>query len=193
MPNATRPRAGVLAIIMFMSMAMVMAANAWQPVNWDRGEAVRVAAQTDTFATREALRQLALAGDGKELLDLLQSTSTRPDWPLPARENVLHDFAESLRGMPPGSVSPEVMGFLGDYRSQVLIARAEHPVTGVAMYNIRSVAHGVQHTWDRQEAAFEGAALLGRDPLALVGRFDSAGPAARQGYLDALDTATPGQ
>jgi hypothetical protein len=185
----------VLASVALVAVASaaLSAAPGTEP-SWDRAEAMRLAAQTDTFATREALEQLALAGDGPGLLSLLQATARRDDWPVPARESVLHAFTNGLRSLPPQTVADEVMAFLAGYRSRVLVPHDDHPNNNVALFNIRAAAYGVQNAWMRQEAALLGGRLLASDPGMLVAAYRALEHLpARQGFQDALLTATPGQ
>jgi hypothetical protein len=161
---------------------------------WERSEAARIAELTDTSPVREDLRRLTLSGSSTELLELLNATAARADWPAPARESVLHDFVQDLRGMPPRSIAPEVMDFLHAYETKVLVAHDDHPRVEVPMFNIRSAAAGVENTWKRQEAAFEGAGLLSQDPVRLIDAYLAGNdPAIRRGLLDSLSVATPGQ
>lgn len=189
----TRPLR-LFLVFLLLAPGTGLAATLPAAVNWDRAEAARVVAQTDTFATREALKQLLVAGDGPGLLALLEETAGREDWPAPARESVLYEFVRDMRPLPPRSVALEVMNFLAVYQSRVMVAHDDHPNAGVAMFDIRAAAHGVQNAWNRQEAALIGSGLLDRDALMLVEAFRAnEALSVRQGLLDALDTATSGQ
>lgn len=141
----------------------------------------------------DELRRATLNDDQARLLALLRSTAEDAALPPARREQVLFDYVQQLRGLPPGAAGEQVMAFLGSYAPRVLIPHEDHPGASVPRFNIRAAAAGVEHAWRRQEASYAGAVLLARDPARLVQAYRlHADPAIRLGLLDALDNASAG-
>jgi len=63
----------------------------------------------------------------------------------------------------------------------------------VPLFNIRAAAAGVQNSWDRQQAAARATSLLQKSPDQWIASYLEAGPAGRRGFVDSLDSASPGQ
>jgi hypothetical protein len=141
----------------------------------------------------EALRWATADDDQDRLLGLLESTASDESLPLALREQVLFDYVQQLRSLPPNAADTRAMDFLASYVSRELIPHEDHPGAEVPRFNVRSAAAGVKHIWRRQEASYAGTLLLTRDPAQLVQAFRRyADPPIRQGLLDALENASAG-
>lgn len=177
-----------------MLLASLATAAVIPEPNWERADALSMVRAYDTTATRQGLLNLTIAGSTAEVLDLLQATGQRNDWPAPVREAVIFTYTQELRTLPPSAVPVEIMTYLKAYRAITLVPHDDHPSTGVPLYNIRAAAAGVEFDWLRQDALLEGLALLKSNPRALADVFlIESHPAARQGYLATLDQASQGQ
>lgn len=168
--------------------------QAYQPhaeETWNREDALRVSSEYDTTGQHQLLRQMTEAGDSESQLAALRDIDARSDWPAPVREKLLLDYVNELRQEPPGSVSAEVLEFLGAYPEAVLVPHEDHPSAGIPLFNIRAATAGVLNGWTRQEAAFTGATLLAEEPSTLVTAWlEESRPAARRGFVEALSTAS---
>lgn len=138
--------------------------------------------------------RLATAQDDQRLLRQLQAFSDDGERSLEQREATLFGFVNALRGLPPRSVGNEVMAFLGSYTPRFVMPHEDHATGEVPVYNIRSAVAGLEHAWQRQEAAYAGSLLLLQDPARLVQAFllHRELP-VRLGLLDALGNAGAGQ
>lgn len=161
---------------------------------WEKDEAFRASSSVDTSHDLGQLRLLLQAGDKPGILNLIQQVEQREDWPAPARERLIHDFVQGLRQETPHAVGGETIAYLEAYQPVVFIPHEDHPRSSIPMFNIRAAIAGVQNTWARQEAAFEGAVHLSSGPEELVRAWmEEKSAPRRRGLQDALTTATPGQ
>jgi hypothetical protein len=164
------------------------------PEVWERGAAWRASLSEETAAQRAELRQLLRSGDSEASLALLQALDRDPELPAPARERLLLDYVNELRQEPPRAVSDAVIEFLAAYPSTVLVAQVDHPRANAPLFNIRAATAGLRNGWTRQEAAFEGAALVSGEAGRLIDAFLASDNVPRQrGLIDALATAAPEQ
>lgn len=170
--------------------ALVDAADVWP--GWTRESAARALSQVDTSVTVQSLTELTVAGAETDLLLLLDATRERGDWPAPARDAAVFEYARALSKLPADAVPPVVMSYLGNYTSLTWVPHDDHHHGQVPLLNVRAVARGVENGWLRQEARFEGLALLRARPDSLVDAWlIEAHPAVRAGYLEALEQSTP--
>lgn len=160
----------------------------------EREAALALSRTVDTGDTRLQLLDLAVAGNATDVLTLLQESAQRRDWPEPARDRLLYDFAQSLRSLPRAAVPAEVLTWLGAYQPLTLVPHEDHVTASVPLYNVRGVAAGVENDWRRQDALLEGLALIASHPRSLVDAWllDDH-PASRLGYLQAIEQAQAGQ
>ena len=149
--------------------------------NWTVQEARTAAALIDTPAAVRPLYELARAGRDEALLESLAEVATRDGWSQPAREQVLYTFAAGLADLAPGTVGPEVMGWLLAYESRTLVPHDDQPTAGVPLYRVSAAAAGSLNAWKRQAAATESARLLRRGAQAWLEAYLAAGPARRMG------------
>lgn len=174
--------------------ASVVTAVAAEPPPLDREAALRIAHSIDTTPARQALLGLTLSGNGDETVLLLEATRARADWPVPARERALFDYTQTLRTLPSDAVPVAVMNWLKTYPAQTQVTHDDFPTSGVPLYNVRGTAQGVENSWRLTEARLEALALLASNPRSLVDAFTlEPHPAARQGYVLALDQASTEQ
>jgi hypothetical protein len=140
------------------------------------------------------LFERARAGEDADLRRRLEAVAANKEWPLPARERLLHAFALGLGDLPPGAAGPESLGYLLDYRPQTLVPHEDHPSAGVALFNIPAAAAGSMNLWRRQIAYDASRKLLAQSAStwsaeSWVAAWLAADPASRRGLLDALDLA----
>ena len=191
MANISRPGIVLLSCLACIATAY---AEVTPPAGWDRFSAESAARSIDTSETRRQLINFTVAGSAEETLALLLRTGSRTDWPVPAREAAIYGYTQDLRALPSSAVPVKVMTFLKNYQARTLVPHDDHPRAGVPLFNVRAAAAGVENGWTRQTATLEGAALLSSNPRSLVDAFSlEPHPAARQGYLEALNTASPEQ
>jgi len=128
--------------------------------------------------------------DSTGTLSKLSDLESRSDWPLPAREAAIYQFARGLAPLPRDAVAIEVMRYLRSFEPQVLVADEDHSEARVPLFNIRGAAAGVEHGWLRSESASKASRLIETDPADLVSSFMSIDSHnQRSGYLDALQQA----
>ena len=161
--------------------------------NWDRSLAVRTIHKADVQATLKPLFQMARAGSNQELLDALSAIVLDPGMPAPAKDYTVFSFTLGLSDLDVNSVSPKVLDFLSRYEAQTLVAHDDHPHMAVPLFNVQAAAAGVQNSWDRQQAVTRATSLLQDHPDQWISSYLAAGPAARRGFVDALDFAPAGQ
>lgn len=187
-------RRSALTLLFCLAWPGTAPANPAVRATWDQEAALHAAHAQATDAVSERLVALTVAGSTEEALELLQSTQARGDWPEPAREKALYEYAQALRALPSAAVPPQIIAWLKAYQPLTLVPHEDHPDAAVPLYNIRGAAHGVENAWRQQDGLAEGLALLAISPGSLVDAWLlEAHPAARYGYLDALERATPGQ
>lgn len=161
---------------------------------WDRASAARALAGVETDPVVHQLHQLTVTGAESPLLETLEATRLRPDWPEPARDLAILRYTRNLAALPADSVPPAVMEYLAAYPAMTQVPHEDHAQGRVPLFNVRAAAAGLQHQWLREEALLEGLALLRSNPRALSDAFAiEAAPAVHAGYLQALEQATPKQ
>ena len=161
--------------------------------NWDRSLALQTIRQTDAKATLKPLYQLARSGRNQELLNSLSAIGQDPGLPGPTRDYLLFSFTLGLGDLDVNAVGPEVLNFLSAYEVRTLVAHDDHPRMAVPMFNVRAAAAGVRNRWDRQQAAVLAESLLSEPANRWITSYLTASPAARSGFVDALEFATSGQ
>jgi len=185
--TATCWLATVLALVSTDSPAAAPA----EPV-WTREAARTVLARVDTDRVVARLVDLTVTGAETDIIELLEDTRRRNDWPAPARDAAVFAYTLELRALPPRAASRNVMAYLRAYAPGAHVAHDDHPQGTVPLFNVPAAATGVVNGWRRQEALLEGLALVKSNPRALADAFalETAAP-VRAGYLQALDQATP--
>ena len=139
------------------------------------------------------LFQLAREGKDELLLQELAKIEKRSDWPLPAREYVLHRFASGLGDLQAWTVGPRVIEYLERYQAQTLVPHGDHAGAGVPLFNIRSAATGSANAWRRESAATRARTLLEQDRQSWLDAWRTATLSQRRGFEDALSSADRGQ
>lgn len=175
-------------------LAPALAQQAHDPETWAREHALRASVTPQSRAHANTLMQGVRAGDDRATLANIQSLDRDPELPAPARERLLYEFVNELRQEAPRAVGPEVMAYLANYRSTVLVPSEDHPRMVVPLFNIRTATAGLDNQWTRQESTLRGSALLHDGAHELVEAYAASGRVAEQrGLLDALGPATPPQ
>jgi hypothetical protein len=157
--------------------------------NWDRALAAQAAA-VDIGGELADLLALARIGDDAAVLAALRSAAQRPDWPMPARERLLRDFALGLADLRPHAVGPAVVAYLRGWKAQTLVPLDDHPEAGVPLFNVAAAAQGTVNAWQRQLGAGAAAGFGAAESAAWMNAYLAAEPATRSGYIDALETAS---
>ena len=157
---------------------------------WDRNDALAAVRSVNIDVAVSEIGDISSLADAETSLANLRNMELRHDWPLPAREAVIHRFTQSLAELPRDAVAVEVMQYLQNYRARTLVPHEEHQTAYVPLFNIRGAATGVENGWQRSEFTAEAIALLERDPTDLVSAYlRSSSHNQRSGYLDALQYA----
>ncbi len=183
-----------LAVLLCLIPSLNLNGQAVMPEpNWDRSLALRTIHKADAQATLKPLFQMARSGSNRELLDALSSIVQDPGMPAPEKDFMVFSFTLGLSDLDANSVSPKVLEFLSTYEARTLVAHDDHPGMVVPLFNIRAAAAGVQNSWDRQQAAARATSLLQESPGQWISSYLEAGPAGRRGFVDSLDSASPGQ
>lgn len=176
--------------LLTMFLAPALAAEQSGPVRWEREAAVAASVHSDTSDDRLSLLASLKSGSGEDMLATLRRIQSSANLSAPARERLIFEFVQDLRQEPPGSVPPKVVAFLKRYPVTVMVEHHDHPYADEALYNIPTAMFGVVNHWTRQQAAFDGAALLSTDASALVRAYlDTDDPARQRGLIDAVSTA----
>lgn len=190
LPSALALGLSVIAI----HVAAQSVARGNDTTSWSRASAARALSGVPIDPVVEQLGQLTLAGAESDLIESLEATRLRPDWPEPARDLAILHYTRKLAALPADSVPPTVLEYLGAYPSMTLVPHEDHPQGLVPLFNVRAAAAGLQHQWLREEALLEGLALLRSNPRGLADAFAiEVSPAVHAGYLQALEQATPAQ
>ncbi len=149
-------------------------------------------AQWDRAGAQAAIQTVNVGLEAGKIRDLdsLKAVEQRNDWPLPAREASIYEFTRSLAVRPRDDVAPDVMRYLLNYQSRVLVPHEDHAGAALPLFNIRAAATGVENGWIRDESAASARLLLTTDPHQFVpGYFQATNPNQQSGYLDALQNA----
>jgi hypothetical protein len=193
----SRPRTVILCSLLALATPLLLPAEDAMPgPNWAR-RALLAAGTVDAVVELRPLFERARAGQDDELLQRLQRIAANERWPQPARERILHAFALGLGELPPGSVGPDVLGYLLAWQPRTRVPHADNERIGVPLFDVGNAAAGAVNTWERRVGQDSASSLLekgGEEPSAAerwIGAYLAAGPARRQGFVDALDGASP--
>ncbi|NOR18672.1 MAG: hypothetical protein GQ538_01115 [Xanthomonadales bacterium] len=157
---------------------------------WDRSSAMAAVQSVDIEAVVSEVGDISSLSDGTATLIKLKAIENRSDWPLPAREAALYQFARTLASLPRDAVATEVMLHLRNYRARVLVPHEEHPSASVPLFNIRAAAAGIENGWQRAEWAINATSIIESMPAAAVETFlQSDNHNRRSGFVDALRQA----
>lgn len=177
-------RRHTLFIVLLLIVAITNSAMAQHQAvmsRWDRDSAMAAVGSVDIDSAISNINDL----------QALKAVELRDDWPLPAREAALYKYTRSLAALPRDAVSVDVMRYLGSYQAQVLVPHEDHGDAAIPLFNIRGAAAGVENGWIRAESSAQAQQLLLQEPTALVAKYlQSANPAQRSGYRDALGIAS---
>jgi len=131
--------------------------------NWDRAAAAAAIDETRARSDLALLFRYARSGQSAELMHEVQNLAGDRVRPAPERDYILFQLAAALGELEPGTIKPEILAFLANTRSRVLVAHEDHPQLGVPLYNIRAAASGSMQAWNRhreQEGKQDPASLL---------------------------------
>ena len=191
MSRSTSSRLLLCAVVSVLSLPVLAQdeSNFRQP-NWDRVLALQTAAMGDSGAQREEWFRELREGDYGALLQSIKQFSVAGELPSPVREQQLFLFTIALADFPAEQVPARLLEFLANYSPQTLVAHEESENNAVALFNIPAAARGVQYALARQQGETRAAALLAAPADRWIGQFLAASPAARAGFLDALEFAS---
>ncbi|MEE4218213.1 MAG: hypothetical protein V2I48_11430 [Xanthomonadales bacterium] len=145
-------RATVLIACFLLAATPAAAADRALPKpNWNRHAAIEASSLAETRIHLESLFELAREGRGEELMRTVRAIELDAGWTDPAREKVLHSLALALGDFEPGVIGPQVLEYLAERRSRILVPHEEHPGMGVPLFNIRAAATGSLAEWSRHE------------------------------------------
>lgn len=168
--------------------------------NWSLPAAQAAARSNEISIAADRLRPLferARAGQEQALLVELQAIAIDDQLPLPARERLLHGFAQGLGDLPPGSAGPAVLQFLLSYQPHTLVPHPDNALVGTPLYNIRAAAAGSLNEWRRQagyDAARTAFAQPDEDAAAgFLADYRTAATPRRRGLEQALPLASAEQ
>jgi hypothetical protein len=184
--------------LIFSSIMLLagFSASAQQPIpepNWSLAMAREAASQVDAQAALKPLFQLAREGNDEQLLQELAEIEHRSDWPVPAREHVLHAFASGLGDLQAWTISQGVIDVLTSYQPQTLVPLGDHPEVGMPLFNIEAAAVGSANEWRRRSAAASAKSLLDQHAQVWLYAYLAGTPEQRRGYRDGLDSASRDQ
>ena len=131
--------------------------------NWDRTAAAAAIDEARARGELASLFRYARSGQSARLMREVQHISEGRERPDPERDWILFQLAAALGELEPGTIGPEIVAYLANTRSRVLVAHEDHPRLGVPLYNIRAAASGSIRAWDRhgrQEGGQDAASLL---------------------------------
>jgi hypothetical protein len=127
-------------LIAMLGSIQIKAQPSMPEPNWSLAMARSAAGSIEVQTALKPLFQLAREGKDELLLQELANIEKRSDWPLPAREYVLHRFASGLGDLQAWTVGPGVLEYLESYQAQTLVPHGDHARAGVPLFNIRSAA-----------------------------------------------------
>jgi hypothetical protein len=183
----------IISTIMLLASPSATAQQPMPGPNWSLAMAREAAGQVDTQATLKPLFQLAREGKDKQLLQELAEIENRSDWPVPAREHVLHAFASGLGDLQAWAVGQSVIDLLASHQPQTLVPHGDHPEVGMPLFNIEAAAVGSANEWRRQSAAARAKKLLDQHAQAWLDAYLAGTPTQRRGYMDGLESASRNQ
>ncbi|MSQ98018.1 MAG: hypothetical protein EXR85_01780 [Xanthomonadales bacterium] len=158
--------------------------------NWDRVLALQTAAMGDSGAQRDEWFRELREGDSEALLQSIMQFSAAGELASPVREQQLFLFTVALADFPAEQVPARLLEFLANYSPQTLVAHEESENNAVALFNIPAAARGVQYALARQQGEIHAAALLAAPADRWIDQYLAASPAAKAGFLDALEFAS---
>jgi hypothetical protein len=161
--------------------------------NWDRVLALQSAALGDHDLQRQEWFRQLREGDDEAVLQAIRQFSAANEPSSPAREQQLFLFTIALADFPPEKVPAGLLAFLASYSPQTLVAHEESGNNAVALFNIPAAARGVQAEFARQRAESRAAILLTGSTEGWISNYLDASPAARAGFLAALELASSAQ
>jgi len=179
------------ALVSVLSLpGLAQGASDFKRPNWDRVLALQTAAMGDRGAQREEWFRELREGDYEALLQSIKQFSAASELAAPVREQQLFLFTIALADLPAEQVPARLLEFLANYSPQTLVAHEESENYAIALFNIPAAAQGVQFALARQQGETRAAAILVTPAEHWIGQFLAASPAARAGFLDALDFAS---
>jgi hypothetical protein len=190
----------VTRLIPALLLAASMAIHAQQPLaqsfttpNWDNAAALSAATHPDNAIVVGDWLQQIEAGNSTQLLAALQLSAHAAS---PAFEAQLHQLAIALAEAPLAEIpfdSPadDVLAWLANYPSQVLVAHEEFATYGVPLFAVAAAAQGSQLQRQRRLAAQNSGPMLTADPERWTQRYLAASVVERQGYIQNLQAAPP--
>ncbi len=191
MPCTTSSRLLLCAVVSLLSLpALAQDESNFKRPNWDRVLALQTAAMGYSGARRDEWFRELREGDYEALLQSIKQFSAAGEPASPVREQQLFLFTIALADFPAEQVPARLLEFLANYSPQTLVAHEESDTNAVALFNIPAAARGVQYALARQQGEARAAALLAAPADRWIGQFLAASPAARAGFLDALDLAS---
>jgi len=161
--------------------------------NWTRSQALEAVRQIDANSALKPLFRLARESRDNELLRELINIENNSDWPVPAREYVLHAFALGLGDMPAWTAGAKVLAYLEDFEPRTLVPHEDHAAAGVPLFNVRVAAAGSVNEWRRYSAWKEAQQHFPQGGETWIEAFLAAGSVQRRGFGDALTSAAAPQ
>ena len=157
--------------------------------NWSRAAALEAASHAGSRQALTRLFELAREGRSADVLQEMEAVEAEADWPLPAREYVLHAFAVGLGDLPSWQDSNRVIDHLMAYSIGTWVPGEHYPGHGVPLFNIRAAASGTAMEWRRQAAWIEAQTMFQKGGEAWIDAYLLAGLPERRGYAEALKSA----
>ncbi len=173
--------------------ALAQGKNGLARPNWDRVLALQSATLGDYDLQRQEWLKQLRDGDYVSVLQSITQFSAANEPSSPAREQQLFLFTIALADFPPEQVPAGLLAFLANYFPQTLVAHEESSNNAVALFNIPAAARGVQSEFARQRAESRAATMLTGSKEVWISDYLDASPAARAGFLAALDLASSAQ
>ena len=155
--------------------------------NWERSEALRAAAAGDNQQEVQLWLNQIDSGQAAEVLQALQSSEAAGS---PAFEAQLHSLALFLAEAPLDAANDQLLAWLENYPSAVLVAHEESATYAVPLFPVAAAAKGSRTEWQRRMAEQE-ANTLPADPQRWIDAYLAADPAEQQGMEQALHAASP--
>ena len=179
----------ILGSFLLLFGANAKAASVRLEPNWSLASALEAADHDGGQQALARLFALARQGRSNEIIEELETIEAMAEWPLPAREQVLHTFAVSLGDLPSWPGSERVTDHLMAYSARTLVPDEHHPSRGVPLFNIRAAASGTAMEWRRHAARVEAQKMFKNGGEAWIEAYQAAGLPERRGYAEALESA----
>ena len=161
----------------------------WLEPSWSLASALEAANHAESRQALARLFDLSREGKSEEIIKELETIEAMSEWPLPAREQVLHTFAVGLGDLPSWPGSEQVTDHLMGYDMQTLVPDEHHPGRGVPLFNIRAAARGTAMEWRRHAAWVEAQKMFHNGGEAWIESYLTAGLPERRGFAEALESA----